>query len=218
MPVVVAVLGIVGIISGQLINAWREDRRWKRELEREDLRWRREREREQERNEIERAREELRQAHDARIEWRSQRFEVYRNFVTSVDELVYLLPPEGDQDLPYDIMTCFKDPNFSSELSVRLSAVREAAVAIELLAGGRLVSTADNLVSECGAVRYSLYIPPRPPPRKDSDEGEEKVDWGRMAARFLPALKRLKAVRAQFISEVKRELALVTPEDAKGKS
>lgn len=39
----VAVLGLAGVISAQLIAGWREDRRWRRELEREELRWERER-------------------------------------------------------------------------------------------------------------------------------------------------------------------------------
>ncbi|MET9259617.1 hypothetical protein [Amycolatopsis sp. NPDC004079] len=46
VPIVVGVLGLVGVIAGQLVNAWREDRRWHRELEREDVRWERENKRE----------------------------------------------------------------------------------------------------------------------------------------------------------------------------
>ncbi len=41
VPLVVALLGVVGIVAGQLVNAWREDRRWKREQQREELRWQR---------------------------------------------------------------------------------------------------------------------------------------------------------------------------------
>lgn len=48
VPIAVAVLGLVGVISAQLIAGRREDRRWRREQEREELRWQREREREQE--------------------------------------------------------------------------------------------------------------------------------------------------------------------------
>lgn len=46
VPIVVGVIGVVGVIAGQLINAWREDRRWKREQEREEIRWLRESRRE----------------------------------------------------------------------------------------------------------------------------------------------------------------------------
>lgn len=46
VPIVVGVIGLVGVIAGQLVNAWREDRRWRREQEREDVRWARENKRE----------------------------------------------------------------------------------------------------------------------------------------------------------------------------
>lgn len=46
VPIVVGVIGVVGVIAGQLVNAWREDRRWRREQEREDVRWARENKRE----------------------------------------------------------------------------------------------------------------------------------------------------------------------------
>lgn len=48
VPVVVALLGLGGVLGAQLIAGWREDRRWRRETEREELRWRREREKDRE--------------------------------------------------------------------------------------------------------------------------------------------------------------------------
>lgn len=36
VPIIVGVIGLIGVIAGQLVNAWREDRRWKREREREE--------------------------------------------------------------------------------------------------------------------------------------------------------------------------------------
>lgn len=41
VPLVVGVIGLIGVIAGQLVNAWREDRRWKREEQREEVRWKR---------------------------------------------------------------------------------------------------------------------------------------------------------------------------------
>lgn len=41
VPIVVGLLGVVGVIAGQFVSAWREDQRWKRELKREDIRWER---------------------------------------------------------------------------------------------------------------------------------------------------------------------------------
>ena len=45
VPLVVAAVGLSGVLGAQLVAGWREDRRWAREVERDDLRWRRERER-----------------------------------------------------------------------------------------------------------------------------------------------------------------------------
>lgn len=66
VPIIVGVLGLVGIVAAQFVNAWREDRRWKREQEREDVRW----QRELDKHSIERRTADL--AH-----WRDKKFETY---------------------------------------------------------------------------------------------------------------------------------------------
>lgn len=43
VPILVALVGFVGVLGAQVIATWREDRRWRREQEREELRWQRER-------------------------------------------------------------------------------------------------------------------------------------------------------------------------------
>ncbi|GAA3431674.1 hypothetical protein BJ998_003751 [Kutzneria kofuensis] len=48
VPVVVALLGLAGVLGAQLIAGWRENQRWRRETEREELRWSREREKDRE--------------------------------------------------------------------------------------------------------------------------------------------------------------------------
>jgi hypothetical protein len=48
VPVVVALLGLAGVLGAQLVAGWREDKRWRRETEREELRWGREREKDRE--------------------------------------------------------------------------------------------------------------------------------------------------------------------------
>ena len=48
VPVVVALLGLAGVLGAQLVAGWREDKRWRRDTEREELRWGREREKERE--------------------------------------------------------------------------------------------------------------------------------------------------------------------------
>ena len=42
VPILVGLLGVLGVIAGQFVNAWREDRRWKREREVEAARIRQE--------------------------------------------------------------------------------------------------------------------------------------------------------------------------------
>lgn len=49
VPLVVALVGLGGVLGAQLVAGWREDRRWQREVQREELRWQREVRREQER-------------------------------------------------------------------------------------------------------------------------------------------------------------------------
>ncbi|HSZ29166.1 MAG TPA: hypothetical protein VK784_05320 [Pseudonocardiaceae bacterium] len=46
VPVIVALLGFIGVLGAQVVATWRDDRRWRREAEREELRWKRDRSRE----------------------------------------------------------------------------------------------------------------------------------------------------------------------------
>lgn len=66
VPIAVGIIGLIGVISGQLVNAWREDRRWTREQEREDLRWKREQEKDA-----------LARSAADRAHWRDKKFEIY---------------------------------------------------------------------------------------------------------------------------------------------
>ncbi|MGZ3141329.1 hypothetical protein ACVDFE_04855 [Lentzea chajnantorensis] len=66
IPIIVGVIGLVGVIAGQLINSRREDRRWRLEQEREELRWKREIAKEAD------MRREANRAH-----WRDKKFETY---------------------------------------------------------------------------------------------------------------------------------------------
>lgn len=62
---------MLGVIAGQLINAWREDRRWKREQAREDLRWQREREKDKSQRD-----------HEKHVHWMEKKYEVYSRILT----------------------------------------------------------------------------------------------------------------------------------------
>lgn len=77
VPIVVGIIGLVGIVAGQLVNAWREDRRWRREREREELRWKREAEAEA-----------VKRAHDSLIDWRNRRISTYGEYLESIHGLI----------------------------------------------------------------------------------------------------------------------------------
>lgn len=68
VPIVVGILGMVGVISGQLVSAWREQRR-------EDVRWRREREKEQ-----------LQRRREDHLHWRDKRWEVAVELMISLNK------------------------------------------------------------------------------------------------------------------------------------
>lgn len=68
VPVVVAALGIAGLLAGSWLGARREERRWQRERERDDVRWRRERELGLQRR------------------WRDERFAAYAQFIDVMNQ------------------------------------------------------------------------------------------------------------------------------------
>jgi hypothetical protein len=77
VPIIVGIIGLVGIVAGQLVNAWREDRRWRREQEREDLRWKREAEKQA-----------ATRTHDSLIDWRDRRISTYGEYLESIHGLI----------------------------------------------------------------------------------------------------------------------------------
>jgi hypothetical protein len=92
----VAALGIIGIVAGQLINAHREDKRWRREQAREDLRWKRESDRRTEDR-----------AHDTARYWRDERVRVFSAFLAAISNVRIELRYASDWirdhgDLPED--------------------------------------------------------------------------------------------------------------------
>ncbi|WP_154697240.1 hypothetical protein [Lentzea guizhouensis] len=196
VPIMVALLagvfGIVGVIAGQLLNA-------KRERIREDLRWQREQERTREQN-----------AHDARIEWRTQRFEIYKGFVASVDEFVRSLPVPST---PLVLRSSFERGDHGRRIIEGISAVEKAVVAIEFLGSKQLVDAADDLLRDCRLAQYSMW----PLHLEDPNAEVKWEDWEDIARRHRSACESLKESRSEFMSKVKRELALVTSPDAEGK-
>lgn len=88
-----AILGVIGVVVGQLVNAWREDRRWSREVAREDLRWKREQERLQAERE-----------HELKAYWRNERLRLYSSFSGLAQSWANLLQDAID-DLQKDALS-----------------------------------------------------------------------------------------------------------------
>lgn len=76
IPLAVALVGVIGIIAGQFVNAWREDRRWKHEQEREELRWRRAKATENAKLQLEHTQQ-----------WRETKIRIYGSLIRLLDEL-----------------------------------------------------------------------------------------------------------------------------------
>jgi hypothetical protein len=80
VPIAVGVIGLIGIIAGQLVNAWREDRRWKRDQQRDELRWQQERDKEL-----------AKLAHDSILDWRDRRLSIYVEYLKSLQDLIIMM-------------------------------------------------------------------------------------------------------------------------------
>ncbi|GLY67288.1 hypothetical protein [Amycolatopsis taiwanensis] len=77
VPIIVGVIGLISVIAGQLINAWREDRRWKRDQEREEVRSRRQREADA-----------AKRAHEILLHWADRKFALYSELLDCVHTLM----------------------------------------------------------------------------------------------------------------------------------
>lgn len=73
VPIIVGVIGFLGVIAGQLINAWREQKR-------EELRWKRESQRES-----------MKLRHENVAQWRETRLSAYTTLLDSVNQVYSIL-------------------------------------------------------------------------------------------------------------------------------
>lgn len=130
MPIVVGIIGLVGVVTGQLINSRREDRRWEREAAREELRHRRE----SERLAAERA--------DAiAMHWLQERKDTYAGLLKETEEYLGAL-------LKYVEALERKDPadEFQANMSQRRHAAASFQAAVDILASPRLRAATDDLM------------------------------------------------------------------------
>ena len=135
VPFVVALISAVAIIGGHVINARREDRRWRREQDREDRRWQRERDREDQRWQRERDREDVRWQRDLHREaetraeankthWRDKKFEMFAELFSAVDRWETLIS--------IAVETAHADKLTSQEMRDDLSKIREECLVYDL--------------------------------------------------------------------------------------
>lgn len=146
VPIVVGIIGLVGVIAGQFVSAWREDRRWTREQQREDVRWKRELEREN-----------LSRASADRAHWRDKKFEIYNDFLAFMKQW---------RDLNYRaVLQLFREGGLSDETGAELHRLDgesfEHRDKIELIANDReaqkaLVAAIRIYADHAGRMRASL--------------------------------------------------------------
>ena len=130
VPIAVGIIGLVGVVTGQLINSRREDRRWERETGREELRHRRESER------LAAAR-----ADAIAMHWSQERKDTYAGLLTETDEYLRAL-------LRYVEALERKEPTdeHESHLNRRRRAAASRQASVDILASPRIRTVADDLV------------------------------------------------------------------------
>jgi hypothetical protein len=164
VPIVVGFIGLVGVIAGQLVNAWREDRRWSREQRQQDLRWRREADREA-----------ANHAHASLIDWRERRISTYGAFLDAIQELISITREASS----FKVTTLDSIELLRTEYDERTKVADSIGQRVRLLGSDPIVSTMKH---QALTLRYplALQVPrvPRlrfvnPTPERLQQEAEE---------------------------------------------
>lgn len=154
VPIVVGMIGLIGVIAGQLVNAWREDRRWTREQQREEIRWERERDKEQ-----------AKLAHDSMIDWRERRLAVYSEYLQAILDTIEMISELYQAKTRAEVETILtrwrEHDNTSGRTGQRVRLVASAAV-LDLMKHNALTLTAPLFLG--------VVFPPWPP----TDEAPER--------------------------------------------
>ncbi|MGW3996828.1 hypothetical protein ACWEF6_25360 [Amycolatopsis sp. NPDC004772] len=140
VPIVVGIIGLVGVVTGQLINSRREDRRWEREAAREELRHRRE---------VERLTAE--RAHAITLHWSQERKDAYAGLLKETGEYLSAL------------LVCMEAVARGETPSESLKLMGEHAhaaasfhAAVDILASPRIRALADDLVQAAVGARITV--------------------------------------------------------------
>ncbi|WP_206784663.1 hypothetical protein [Amycolatopsis sp. MtRt-6] len=140
VPIVVGIIGLVGVVTGQLINSRREDRRWEREAAREELRHRRETERLA-----------AERAHAMTLHWSQERRDAYAGLLKESDECLRAL-------LEWVEALDRKKP--TGEIEARLSeharALRSFHAAVDILGSPGIREMAEELVLTTVGARITI--------------------------------------------------------------
>lgn len=133
VPVVVGVIGVIGVVAGQLVNAWREDRRWTREKEREDTRWQRETTREA-----------------AKLD-RETKIAVYGRLVTTLRRAERILDQLRDLSGKHDTGA------LTVEYIEAVDAILAEAAEIELICSGEMLARFYDVLLEIRMLPAAMY-------------------------------------------------------------
>jgi hypothetical protein len=165
VPIIVGFIGLIGVIAGQLVNAWREDRRWRREQEREDLRWKREAEREL-----------AKHSHDSMIDWRERRIKTYGEYLESLHELIDL----ATEAASYRTTSIDAIKSFVQQYDHKDRTKNAVGQQVRLLASDKILHTMKyNALTMQLPLTVTVVVPtfrPVPPtPEESQKEIEERV-------------------------------------------
>ncbi len=139
VPIIVGIIGLVGVVVGQLVNAWREDRRWRREQEREDLRWKREAEKEA-----------AKRVHDSLIDWRDRRINTYGEYLESIHNLIKM----STRASWYNTSTIDTLESFKDEYQENENLYSDISQRVRLLASDEVIAIMKN-----NALTMQLPVP-----------------------------------------------------------
>ncbi|MBE8521079.1 hypothetical protein ILP97_26930 [Amycolatopsis sp. H6(2020)] len=140
VPIIVGIIGLLGVVTGQLINSRREDRRWEREAAREELRHRRESERLA-----------ADRAHAIALHWAQERKDAYAGLLKETGEFLTAL------------LKCVEalarhEPVSESQalMGEHARAVASFHAAVDILASPRIRVLADDLVQAAVGARITV--------------------------------------------------------------
>jgi hypothetical protein len=194
VPIIVGIIGLVGIVVGQLVNAWREDRRWRREQEREDLRWKREAEKEA-----------ATRAHDSLIDWRSRRISTYGEYLESIHVLITMATKAATHSSTIDAID-----SFAKEYRENENIYSDIGQRVRLLASDEIV-----FIMRYNALTMQLPVPvtvriPRPvlltSPTPEEAHIEAGVEMGKIGKELHEHVTRARVYYHELTDQMRADL------------